>query len=441
MAFFVCGFVFQLPYFPKRPFRLGLDLIGGSHLTYQADLADVLEEERGESMAGLRDVIERRVNLFGVGEPVVAIEQAGETQRLIVELPGITDVEEAIKAIGQTPFLEFREEQAIEKTEAALQKQKELEELLEGEYKDAPEAVRQAKISEYAEYLTDAYFKPTGLTGQYLKKAHLRLNQTTFEPEVLLEFNDEGAKLFEEITERNVGKKLAIFIDNVLISAPNVNEKISGGNAQITGSFTIDSAKQLVRNLNAGALPVPIELIAQDTIGPTLGRISLEKSLRAAILGFIGVCLFMLVFYRLSGLLACLSLILYAGIVLALFMLIPVTLTLAGIGGAVLSVGMAVDANVLIFERLKEERRKGEAIGKAISLAFSRAWPSIRDSNFTTLLVALIMFGFGTSFVKGFALVLALGILVSMFSALLITRLFLKLLAHSKLEKVKWLWQ
>jgi protein-export membrane protein SecD len=394
----------RLPRFPEVSFKLGLDLQGGSHLVYEADLKNIQAKERGEAMQGLRDVIERRVNLFGVREPVVRTQQVGDHYRLIVELPGVKNVSEAIKMIGKTPYLEFREEVAATSSTST------------------------------------PTFKPTKLTGQYLKRATLGFDQTTLEPEVLLEFDSEGAKLFKEITKRNVGKRLAIYIDNVLISAPVVREEISGGKAQITGNFTVDQARELARNLNAGALPVPIKLISQTTVGPTLGSISLTKSLRAGMFGFLAVILFMIIYYRLSGFLASLALLIYAGILLTLFKAVPVTLTLAGIGGAILSVGMAVDANVLIFERMKEERRAGESFQRAVEAGFSRAWPSIRDSNLTTLLVALIMFSFGTSFVKGFALTLSLGIIVSMFSAIFITRTFLRSFVGTKLEKIKWLW-
>lgn len=393
----------NLPHFPEKPFKLGLDLQGGTHLVYRADLSRIEKGERREAMQGLRDVIERRVNLFGVVEPKVQIQQTSEEQRLMVELPGVKDVREAIEMIGKTPYLEFKEEKAGENSEKSE-------------------------------------FQPTKLTGRYLKKAQLGFNQTTFEPQVLLEFNSEGAKIFQEITSKNVGKRLAIFIDDVLISAPVVRETISGGKAQITGRFTTEEAKTLARNLNAGALPVPIKLSSQNTVGPVLGKISLEKSLKAGMIGFLAVILFMICFYRISGFLASLSLIIYAGILLSLFKLVPVTLTLAGIGGAILSVGMAVDANVLIFERMKEERKGGESFSRSVEIGFSRAWPSIRDSNLTTLLVAVIMFSFGTSFIKGFALTLSFGILVSMFSALFVVRTLLRSFVGTRLEKIKWLW-
>jgi len=417
-----------LPSLPQTSFKLGLDLQGGSRLVYEADLSNIVKGEEDEAVAGLRDVIERRVNVLGVTEPVVSWQKSGEHYRLIVELPGVKDVKEAIEAIGKTPLLEFREERSEEEKEEILKEQK--------EKSSATSTTSSQPLSSFE----DPYFKPTKLNGQYLKRASLEFDQTTYKPYVVLEFNKEGAKLFEEITARNVGKKLAIYIDGVPISVPVVREKISGGRAQITGEFTVEEARKLARNLNAGALPVPIKLISQTTVGPALGAVSLQKSLKAAVYGFLGVVLFIIVFYRLSGVAASLALFLYAGILLSLFKLIPVTLTLAGIGGAILSVGMAVDANILIFERMKEELKRGQGFSRALAEGFSRAWPSIRDSNFTTLLVAFIMFALGSSFVRGFALTLSLGIFVSLFSALFVTRVFMSVFAGTRLEKIKWLW-
>ena len=416
--FSIFNYKLNLSHFPEVPFKLGLDLQGGSHLVYEADLSKIEKEEENEAMQGLRDVIERRVNLFGVGEPMVRIQEQAEHKRLIVELPGVKNIEEAIEAIGKTPYLEFKEERTEQESNEILARYEQFE----------------------GQSLEDPYFKPTKLTGQYLKKAELGFNQTTFEPEVLLEFNEQGKDIFKELTSLNVGKRLAIYIDESLISAPVVKEAIPDGEARITGTFTVDEAKILVRNLNAGALPVPIELISQKTVGPVLGKISLEKSLKAGMIGFLMVILFMIGFYKGPGILASLALMIYAGIVLSLFKLIPVTLTLAGIGGVILSVVMAVDANVLIFERMKEERKAGRSFQRMIEIGFSRAWPSIRDSNLTTLIVALIMFFFGTSFIKGFALCLSLGVLVSMFSAIFITRTFLRSFIGTRLEKVKFLW-
>jgi protein-export membrane protein SecD len=417
-------------HFPVSSFKLGLDLQGGSHLVYEADLSKIESDGQGEAMEGLRDVIERRVNLFGVGEPVVRVQEQDNSQRLVVELPGIQDVQEAINAIGKTPYLEFKKERPEEEREAMLA---ELEELEATATEEA-----QARIEEILE--ENPYFIPTSLTGQYLSKAEVQFDQTTFEPEVILEFNNEGKELFKEITSNNINKRLAIYIDGIAISAPVVQEAIPNGVARITGQFGIEEAKELARNLNAGALPVPIELISQKTVGPTLGKISLEQSLKAGFLGFVLIIIFMILFYRLSGLLASLALVIYLAILLSLFKLIPVTLTLAGIGGVILSLGMAVDANVLIFERIKEELRGERSFQSALKIGFNRAWPSIRDSNLTTIIVAFIMFFFGTSFIKGFALTLSLGIVISMFSAMFITRSFMSMFVGTKLEKIKWIW-
>ncbi len=412
-------FSLSLPHFYKLPFRLGLDLQGGTHLVYQADLSTIEEKERATSMDGIRDVIERRVNLFGVAEPLVQINKAGDSYRLIVELPGVKDVNQAIKMIGETPYLEFKEERTPEETADILKRQE-----------NGEEAAKKL----------DPYFKNTQLTGRYLKKSQLEFDQTTYKPHVGLEFNDEGAKLFADITSRNVGKRVAIYLDGLPITIPVVQEAITGGKAQITGNFTNEEAKQLVQRLNAGALPVPINLISQQTIGASLGKISLIESLKAGIYGFLAILLFMIAFYRFPGFFASLSLIIYVIFVLAMFKLIPVTLTLAGIAGFLLSMGMAVDANVLIFSRMREELKTGKSHLAALIDGTKRAWPAIRDGNFTTILVGLILFIFGTSFVKGFAFTLIIGNLVSMFSAIVITNAFLKFVYGTRLEKIKWLW-
>jgi protein-export membrane protein SecD len=398
----------RIPFIPEKSFKLGLDLAGGVHLVYQADLSQIEEKDRGKVMDGLKEIIERRINLFGVREPLIQIQ--GE--RLIIELSGTIDPAQAIKEIGKTPYLEFREEKE--------NFQEIIEKIKKGESSEDP-------------------FKPTLLTGRYLKRAALAFDNVS-RPVVSLEFDEEGTKIFEELTEKNLGKILAIYIDGVPFSTPVVQEKISGGRAQISGNFTVAQAKELAQNLSAGALPAPIELISQQSVGPILGKISLEKSLKAGIFGFLAVVLFMILFYRLAGLLASLTLIVYVIIVLTLFKLIPVTLTLAGIGGFILSIGMAVDANVLIFSRMREEWKKGKDFSMVIKEGFNRAWPAIRDGNLTTLIVAIILFYFGTSFVKGFALTLGLGILVSMFSAIFITKNFLEIFVETKLAKIKPLW-
>lgn len=367
------------------PFKLGLDLQGGVHLVYQADTSQIPAPERGEAMAGLKDVIERRVNIFGITEPVIQVERRGEENRLIVELAGVFDVNEAKKIIGETPYLEFK--------------------TVDGEN-----------------------FIPTALTGRYLKKATVGFNQTGINPTVLLDFNEEGANLFREITRANVGKPVAIFLDGLPISLPVVQEEIEGGQAQITGRFSAKEARDLVRRLNSGALPVPIQLLSQQSVGATLGGAALEKMLRAGIYGTMAVAIFLLLFYRLPGLAAVIALMIYTSLLLILFKLLGVTLTAAGIAGFILSVGMAVDANILIFERTKEELRQGKILALAVEEGFSRAWLSIRDSNVSSLITAAILYWFGTSLVRGFALTLSIGILVSMFSAITITRTFLRAL-------------
>lgn len=420
-------FHLNLPHFWERPFKLGLDLQGGSHLVYEADLSQIEEKEKGNAMAGLRDVIERRVDYFGVQEPLIQVQ--GE--RLIVELAGRVDPAEAIKEIGKTPFLEFKEQKTDEEIKMIEEKRKEIE----GKTMEEIE-----KIENWQMAFEDP-FQPTSLTGKYLEKAEFGLDQTTYQPLVLLRFNDDGAKIFEELTSKNVDKRLAIYIDGISISAPAVREKISGGKAQITGNFTDKEARELVRNLNAGALPVPINLISQQNVGPILGKISLEQSLKAGILGFLGILLFLIIFYRIPGILASLTLLIYVAIMLSLFKSIPVTLTLAGIAGFILSMGMAVDANILIFSRMREEISMGKSYLISIEEGFKRAWPSIRDGNFTTILVGLILFWFGTSFVKGFALTLVVGNLVGMFTAIFITNNFLRLFSKDKSKRWLWLWR
>ena len=348
-----------------------------------------------------------------------------------MELAGVKDVSEAIKEIGRTPLLEFKEERPKEQTEKILAKRKEIE---------GKSFEELQKIENWQLAFQDPYFKRTSLTGKYLKSAKLDFDKTTYEPIVVLEFNKEGAKIFQEITKRNIGKRLAIYIDNVLISAPVVKEEISGGRARITGNFTVQEAKELAQNLSAGALPVPIKLISQKTVGPLLGRVSLEKSLKAGIFGFLAIFIFMILIYRLPGFIASVALIFYVIFTLSLFKIFGVTLTLAGIAGFLLSVGMAVDANILIFSRMREEMKEGKTLSIAIEEGFKRAWPSIRDSNLTTLLVALLLFCLGTGFVKGFGFTLSIGILVSLFSAIFVTKNFLEIFVSPKLETHKRIW-
>jgi len=407
----------NIPQFFNKPFRLGLDLQGGTHLVYSADVSQVSGGQVNEAMQGVRDVIERRVNAFGVSEPVVQVDQVGDNYRLVVELAGVKDINSAIQMIGETPSLDFRMEN--------------------------PQTTQNAAVDQGTGQVTlqDPFGPPTELTGKYLKNAQLGFDPNTGKPEIDLQFDEKGAQLFEQITKESVGKRLAIYLDGIPISAPTVDEAISGGKARISGSFTIDEAKTLVRRLNAGALPVPITLVNQQTVGASLGVTSLQQSLFAGIIGLLAVALFMMFWYRLPGFLAVAALLIYTLVVLAIFKLIPVTLTLAGIAGFILSVGMAVDANILIFERMKEELRAGKSLTGAVEEGFQRAWPSIRDSNVSSLITCLILFWLGTSIIKGFALTLALGIIISMFSAITVTRTFLRLTSGTKMEKWRFLWK
>ena len=432
-----------LPHFIDKPYTLGLDLQGGVSLVYQADLSGTADKVA--AMSGLRDVIERRINMFGVSEPIIQIQ--GQ-DRLLVELPGVTNVQQAIQMIGQTPYLEFDEQRTEAETKVVTDKIKELQDV-QAKNGDI------TKVENWQLALENPYFKATELTGKYLTKATVDFDQTTYKPMIQLKFNDEGAKLFADITGRNVKKSIAIFLDGASIIdtngdgkidtqdiyAPTVEDKITGGSAVMTSaSMTAETANTIVSRLNSGALPVKIgSPISQETVGPTLGSVSLQKSLMAGLFGLIAVMIFMLVFYRIPGLLASISLVIYVAIVLSIFKIIPVTLTLSGIGGFILSIGMAVDANILIFARMKEEIKSGKLLSQAIDEGFKRAWPSIRDSNFNSLIVCAILFFVSTSFIKGFALTLALGIIVSLFSAIFITRIFLMVFIGKWAEKAKWL--
>ncbi len=573
--------VIVLPKTSEKPFMLGLDLQGGTQLIYEADVSAIAEGERSAALEGVRDVIERRVDATGVSEPMIQVNRtlAGE-YRIIAELAGIKDVDEAIKIIGETPILEFKEqddEMIEEELDKAISESEEemlflvgkaLQDALEenslvkiySNYQNEAQLNEQYWVNEmenpaivqavanlekdeiYSEpilnnnqyslvklidyRLTDmglslesdegveiesqmqeylitsldfridvsmpeidpqAGWKNTELTGKQLRRSVLQFNPNDGRPEVVLEFDSEGRELFADITRRNIGKPVAIFLDGYPISVPNVHEEIPDGRAVISGQFDIQEARLLVQRLNTGALPVPIELIGQQTVGASLGERSVNNSLMAVLFGFLFVALFMLAYYRLPGLVAIVSLSIYVlavltifkslpfliaalfiailiilfsivfselkifdGLVsLALFFVItaflifyavnPVTLTLAGITGFILSIGMAVDANILIFERMREELREGKALSTSIDEGFRRAWPSIRDGNITTILVCFALMTFGTGLVRGFGATLFIGVSISMFSSIVITRILLKAIKGSWLEKRSWL--
>ncbi|MFH0779798.1 MAG: protein translocase subunit SecD [Parcubacteria group bacterium] len=620
------------PHFKSIPYVLGLDLQGGTELVYEADTSKVDMSGRTDAVSGVRDVIERRINAFGVSEPSIQINKAQGKWRILIQLAGVKDINQAIKMIGETPLLEFKEENteperqlttaekqsmakynADAKTKAnkALQialsgtnfgdvvkqytendvgketggavgwirenssnvdffskanaagsgkivpnlverpdgyyvlkvndrrdneqeiqashilicyagadncgktttKEEALQQTIDLKAKATPQNFAQlarenstepnasssagnldwfskgtmvqafedaafklakGQISDVVETsfgyhliykaderalveysVSEIYiakkqesdilppkdaWKSTGLTGSQLQSAAVEFDQRTNTPQVALTFNDAGAKLFAEITGRNVGKPVAIYLDGQPISVPTVNEAITGGQAVITGKFNITEAKTLAQRLNAGALPIPITLVSQQNVGATLGAESLQKSLFAGLIGLILVALFMIVYYRLPGLLATFALLVYGILSLFLFKLIPVTMTLAGIAGFILSVGMAVDANILIFARMKEELALGKPLGSATNDGFKRAWPAIRDGHITTLITCIILAWFATSSIKGFAITLGIGVLLSLFSSMVITREFMLLFVNPQKEfKKMWL--
>ena len=372
-----------------KPTKLGLDLVGGSRLVLEAQTTESIPEITNDMMESLHFAIENRVNKLGVSETIV--QRSGE-KRLIVEIPDVSDLNQAKAYLGETAELEFK----------------------------APV------------YDTTGVniigWESTGLTGKDLKRAEVSNSGAMAQTVVSLEFNLEGTKKFAELTKKLYKKPIAIFFNGELESAPTVQDVITTGNAQISGGdrgYSAQEAKQMVDLLNAGALPVPAKIIEENTVGPTLGADSIAKSKIAGILGLAFVMLFMLVYYRAPGLIANIALIVYGLILFALFKIIPVTLTLAGIAGFILSIGMAVDANILIFERTKEELKAGRTLFTAINSGFDRAWTSIFDSNMTTIITCAILYFCGTSIVKGFALTLALGVMVSMFTAINVTKNFM----------------
>ena len=377
----------------KKPASLGLDLVGGSRLMLEAQTSTAVPKITPEIMDSLQYAIENRVNAMGVGETIV---QRVGSKRLLVEIPNITDTTKAKEFIGQTAELEFKR----------------------------PVVGVDGEIG----------WESTGLTGKDLRKSLVGSAPTTGEWMVELEFNNEGAHKFSELTKELTGKQMAIFFNGKLQSAPRVNEQISGGRAQITGGdggFEYAEAKEMVDLLNAGALPVGAQIIQEESVGPTLGADSIKKSKIAGFIGISAVMIFMILYYRVMGLISCFALIIYALINFAVFKLVPVTLTLTGIAGFILSIGMAIDANILIFERTKEELKMGRSLFTAINSGFDRAFTSIFDSNVSTIMTCLILYYLGASMVKGFALTLIIGVCLSMFSAITVTKNFMHLIFGS----------
>ncbi|MDH5442377.1 MAG: protein translocase subunit SecD [Candidatus Nomurabacteria bacterium] len=408
----------------SKPFHLGLDLSGGVQLTYQADLDGVSEDEAADRLDALRDVIERRVNsnefsgVLGVLEPTIQTEkvrlgQDGIQHRVLVELPGVTDTESAKAFIGETPLLEFK--------------------LVDPNFEPP---VQDLVVDENGDVVipeinfAGAYID-TGLTGQYLTGASVQFSQgvqsgaggLSGQPYIALQFDKDGGKLFADITGAHIGEALAIMLDGQVISAPTIQTTITGGEAIITGSFTIDEAKTLAGRLSQGALPVQIKLISESSVGPSLGAGAVDAGMYAGLIGILAVMIFMIAYYRASGFVSALALAMYGLVMLALFKLIPVTITAAGIAGFIISLGIAVDANILIFERMNEEIKKGRSLYDAISNGFDRAWLSIRDGNISSVIASIvILMVFKTSFIRGFAVTFTLGVIVSMATAVIATR-------------------
>lgn len=502
--------------------KLGLDLQGGTHLVYQADLSHVDPKQYSDSLEGVRDVIDRRINAFGISEPVVQTSKTGNDYKVIVDLAGVKDVTQAINMIGETPTLDFRESrnpddaklsdeqrQEVQKRNQAKldQAQKVLAETKQGkdfaelakqysedpgskdnggdldffkkgqmvkEFEDVafnpdfkvgqvwPELVKtqygyhilkktdergdgdnkEVKIShilfateneEYDEQMLQADpFKPTGLTGKQLERADVVFDPNTGEPQVSLTFNSEGRDLFRDITERNLGKRVPIYLDGQPITMPVIRSVIPDGKAVISGSFSLDEAKKLQQRLNEGALPVPITLVQQQTVGASLGQESLDRSVIAGIVGFLLVAFFMITIFRWPGIVATLALIIYTMLLVSIFKILGITLTLSGIAGLILSIGMAVDANVLVFSRMREEFLSGKPKSISISEGFRRAWPSIRDGNTSTIITCFVLIFFGTGMVKGFAIALVIGVFLSIFTAIFVTRTLLEFLIRTE---------
>ncbi len=376
--------------------KLGLDLKGGTHIVLEADMSSVPKDQRDQALAFTRNVIERRVNLFGVSEPVVQTSKSGNTYRIVVELAGIKDINEAVAVIGKTAKLEFRQFTNTNQTMVA------------------PDS-------------TVDNTEPTGLDGSDLASAEVIFDPQTSAPEVGFKVASGSQDKFYKVTQSLLGKPMIIVLDGQPVSAPTVQAAIRDS-GQITGNFTLQQAKDLALELNAGSLKAPVKIVSQSNVGATLGSDSIKKSIIAGAVGGAIIAFFMIANYGLLGVIADLALIVYTLVTFAVFKFIPITLTLAGIAGFILSIGMAVDANILIFERMKEEVRWGKSQTAALTLGFDRAMSSIKASNISTLITTAILYTFGTGLVRGFALTLAIGVLLSMFSAITVTKTFLKAL-------------
>lgn len=418
------------------PFRLGLDLSSGVRLTYIADTKNIPASEVNDSLDVLRDVIERRVNAFGVSEPIVQIESGvlSKENKLLVELPGLTDVNQALQLIGQTPTLEFvleRDASSTERLAIIAAKQQYQADMLAG------------KTPELNPLLfEDENFQRIGLDGRYLKNAQLVFDPNTGSPQVSIEWDETGKQLFADTTKNNIGKRLGIILDNAMISAPTIQSAILDGKAVITGAGDTKEAKQLATRLKTGALPVPINIAGSEVIQPILGAKALEAGIIAALYAFLAISILMIIWYRLPGVFGVISLVSYVFVVLSIFKLLPVTLSAAAIAGFLISIGLAIDGNILIFERLKEEILKGKSLKEALEDGFDRAWTSVRDSHVASIIVSVILYFIGTSVVQGFALTLFIGVTASLFTNVFVTRVLLRMVVPKHAgERAKFFWK
>lgn len=413
----------HIPFRRDLELRMGLDIQGGTRVTLQTDMSKIPQVDRETAFQSTREIIARRVDLYGVSESTVQTSIANDQYRIIVELPGVTNSSQAVALIGTTAQLDFREEPSTASATSAIK------------------TIPTTNIDSLQGLDPFANYQSTGLTGKDLQRSAVQFSNTDSQPVVTMEFTTEGKKKFAEITQRNIGKRVIIYLDNTPVTAPMVNEPILTGTAEISGGFTVDAAKQLSIQLNAGALPVPIQVIQQQTIGASLGRDAVTKTARAGLIGVGLVALFMILLYGWKGVLADIALAIYAVITLAIYKLVPVTLTLPGIAGLMLSIGMAVDSNILIFERMKEELRAGRPFGLAMKLGFGRAWDSIKDANVATLFTCFILFNpleFSflnrSGMVRGFAFTLAIGIILGLFTGIVVTRTLLRIFLKDPAE-------
>ncbi len=412
-----------------KPFQLGLDLSGGAKLVYVADTSNLAKASLEESLNSLRDLLERRVNTFGVSEPIVSRETVttltNKEHRINIELPGVTDLKKAESMIGQTPVLEFKTENPNFDPNA-----------IKKGFTITPEMIKNGKIDLSNAMSGNEQFTATELTGRFLSRSTLQFDGQTGQPVVALQFDAEGSKLFEKITGDNIGKRIAIYLDGSIVSAPTVNQAITGGQAIISGDFTPEEAKLLVGRLNSGALPVPVSLIATDSVVATLGSAAVTAGMYAGLIALILIGGLLLVWYRLPGFIAVVSLGLYAVITLLVFKTLPVTLTAAGIAGFIISLGMSVDANILIFERMREERAAGKTVTDTITLGFDRAWTSIRDGNLTSIITSVVLYSFGTTLMQSFAVSFGLGVIISLFITWFTIRILLRAILPNNPGKI-----